>query len=642
MRVPITWLSEYIKLPDKLSVLTDKFTMVGHMLDKIDKVNGNEVIDLELRGNRADLVGIVGIAKEGAAVLKTKYKRSQTVALPKTDKNCSLIKVLPETEDLVKRYLAFKVSVEIKKSPKFIIDRLNEYGIPSFNNVIDITNYVMVETGHPMHAFDLSKLTGGKLIIRMAKEGERFETIQQGTTLTLSKKDLAIADENKVQCLNIIGGFDSRVTDETNEIIIESAVYDPGNCRRTGRRLKTLTEGGSRHEKLQDPNGVTFALERALFLLQKYANGKATSLVSDYYPKTVKPWIIDLNYQYLYSLSGVEISNLEVQNILISLGFKIVKTTKEKLSVEVPTDRTDVRLEEDLVEEVIRIYGYDKIPVKTLSLEIPKNITPSYILQEEKLRASAVSVGFDECISLSFIREKYKNGNIELVNPPSPDTKYLRNSLFYNLLDSAQKIINERGELVQLFEIGKIYLKDKKGYVEKRKIGFIYWSKKSNNFVDFKSLISALFDKAGIKNPEYISEIINFDFVNSYLLKLDKKEIGFGGKHNDLYYTEIDLDSILGIDKKYEVDLWPKYPPQIEDITLIIPEKTYIGEVIKLVYSISYLVYRVELTDIFENNYTFNVQYQSNDHTLTDKEVEEIRSKILSSLKTKFGISIKE
>ena len=326
----------------------------------------------------------------------------------------------------------------------------------------------------------------------------------------------------------------------------------------------------------------------------------------------------------------------------------------------IPTYRTDVTLPEDVIEEIVRIYGYDNIPTRTLSLEIPDSVTPDYIIQEQKLRNAATSLGFDEVISLSFVKEKYldKNipplkGNLKVVsiqNPPSPDTRYLRATLLPNIFESVQKIINERGKEENLLEIGKVYFKDgkqsltlrDKNYTEKRRIGLASWSQATNDFTNIKSLILGIFSKMGIQAPEYLHEILNLPLLDSYLVKHGNKEIGFGGKFDDIYYTEIDLDTLLGQENKYKALLWPKYPPQIEDITLTIPEKTYIGDVVKAIKYVNSQITKVELSDVFESNYTFNIEYQNPDKTLNDREVEELRKKIISTVKAKFGATLKE
>lgn len=639
MKIPLNWLNELVILPKDTKKLAADLTMVGHMLDKIEIKEGQTILDLELRGNRADCYSILGIAREVSAIYKTKLKNLQTIDLKKVKKLQSVN--LRVQTPYVKRVGMIEIkNIKITKSPGWLSEKIISYGMESKNNIIDLTNYVMLETGEPMHAFDLDKI-GNDLEIRMAKDGEKITTFMD-TTLTLTKDDLVWAkNENVLSVAGAIGEKHHSIGNDTKNILLEAANYDRANIRRTVYRHNLLTDAGIRHEKELDPNMVDFAIGRFLYFIKKYNWGEFKEELYDYYPEVVKPWKVNLNFSYLETLSGLSLKIIEIKDILKSLQFEVLKEDIQGLVCLIPTHRTDVILEEDLIEEIVRIYGYDKIPTRTLSLEIPKNTTPNYILQEERLRQSAVSIGYDESISLSFIKERYKDSNISIINPPSPDLKYLRNSLFPNLLDSAKKIINERGELVQLFEIGKIYLKDKNDYIEKRKIGFIYWSKENNSFNNFKSQILSFFDKSGIVNPNFISEIISFNFTNSYILKINGQEIGFGGMHNNIYFAEIDLDSVLDNEHKYKVNLFSKNPPQIEDLTLFIPEKTYIGEVVQLIKATSKLIINIELGDIFKDNYTFRIWYQHPEKTLTDLEVEKTRKEISKNLKTKFGIIIK-
>jgi len=451
MRIPINWLSDYVKLPNKLSDLTDKLTMVGHMLDKIEIKNGETILDLELRGNRADCYSILGIAREVSTIYGQKLKDLETINVKRQNKSTNLF--LDVQTNLVKRVGIIEIKkIKIEKSPKWLADKLVAYGMETINNIVDLTNYVMIETGQPMHAFDSDKI-GKNLEIRLARNGEKITTFQD-TSLTLTKDDLVWAKSNNI--LSVAGSIGEKshsISDSSKSILLEAASYDRANIRRTIYRHKLFTDAGIRHEKDLDPNMVSDAISRFLYFIKKYNWGEFKPIIYDYYPKKVNPLKIKLDYHYLINLSGVEIEKKEINKILTNLNFGDID------NVVIPTYRTDVILEEDLIEEIIRIYGYDKIPSKTLSLEIPKNITPDYIIQEEKIRQAAVSVGFDESISLSFVKEKYKNNNIELLNPPSPDNKYLRNTLFFNLLEATEKIINERGELVALFEIGKVYLK---------------------------------------------------------------------------------------------------------------------------------------------------------------------------------------
>lgn len=640
MKIPINWLNDLVTVPKNIKKLTSNLTMVGHMLDKIEVKNGETVIDLELRGNRADCYSILGIAREVSAIYGTRLKNIPIVPVKKLNKLKTIS--LDVQTPLVKRVGMIEIkNIKILKSPKWLSSKLISYGMESINNIVDLTNFCMIETGEPMHAFDLDKIENN-LEIRLAKNNEKITTFQD-TILTLTSDDLVWAKDDQI--LSVAGSIGEKyhsISENTKNILLEAANYDRANIRRTVYRHNLLTDAGIRHEKELDPNMVDFAIGRFLYFIKKYNWGEFKPEIYDFYPNKISPWKLSLSLKYLKSLVGFEIEINDIKNILKGLQFEIIDIDDEKLNVLVPTFRTDVRLEEDLIEEIIRIYGYDKIPIKTLSLEIPKNITPNYILQENKLRQSAVSVGFDEIISLSFIREKYYDKNIEVINAPSPDSKYLRTSLFQNLLDSNNKIRNERGEIAQLFELGKTYLKEKGGYLEKRKMGFMYWNKNSDSFLNFKQLILAFFKSANINDVDFINEMIDTTFAESYLMKQNGETIGFGGMYQDLYYAEIDLDNILEKEEKYNVSLWPKYPPQVEDLTLIIPEKTYVGEVIDTINSVNQLISKSELVSIYENNYTFNIEYQDLNKTLTDKEVEKIRTKILANLKSKFGITVKE
>jgi len=503
-----------------------------------------------------------------------------------------------------------------------------------------------------MHAFDLDKIKDSTLEIRLAKNNEEIVTFQD-KTLVLTDQDLVWAKGNLVLSVaGAIGEKHNSISTSSKNILIEAANYDRANIRRSVYRHNLLTEAGIRHEKDLDPNMVEGALGRFLYFIKKYKWGNFDSTFYDYYPKKVAPWKIELSLTQLMAIGGVDIEKNQVKKILTSLNFKIIKSDKNSVEVLVPTYRTDVKIEEDVIEEILRIYGYDKIPTHVLSLEIPKQITPSYIIQENNLRSSATATGFNEAISLSFVKEKMSKYNIHpqkaeaeiisLVNPPSPDNKNLRTTLLPNLFELVQKATYERETEIRLFELGKIYYKHKKTYKEERRIGFAFYDENNNSFADFKSLIESFFIKSYIDKPTLKPEILLMPLSNSFDLYLDKKQIGYGGKINEIYFAELDLDSILGAEKKYQVKLWPKYPPQIEDITLQFPQKTLIGEVLNLIKNNTKLISQVELITVFNDSYTFRIWYQDPEKTLTNQDVEKIRKEIISSIKTKFGGQQKE
>lgn len=648
MKIPLNWLNEFVTLPKETKTLTDKLTMVGHMLDKKVVVNGETILDLELRGNRADCYSVLGIAREVAAIFGSKTKELKLIDVKKG----SIPSKIEIKTNLVKRVGMIEIkNVKIAKSPKWLSERLEAYGLESVNNIVDLTNYVMVETGEPMHAFDSDKI-GKSLEIRLAKDGEKITTFA-GTTITLTKDDLVWAKEGKV--LSVAGAIGEKynsISDGTKNVLLEAANYDRANIRKSVYRHGLLTEAGIRHEKELDSNLVQTAIGRYLYLLKENNWGTFSPVFYDYYPSPIKFWKLKLSMSRLNQLGGVEIDNKTVVKILESLNFSIDSKNKECIEVLVPTYRTDVTLEEDLIEEVLRIYGYDKIPAKTLSLEIPVNVTPDYIKQEETLRNSAVAEGLDEVISSSFVKEKslalnlnpedFGHTSAELINPPSPDFEYMRQTLLPNLLLIAEKIINERGEIVKLFEIGKVYSKVKGKYLESRKFGLIYYKAGGDNFLEIKGLIEAFCEKSNLPELKFDNAPINLPLKNSFLISLSGKSVGFGGSHNNIYFVEMDLEGILGKSRKYSVSMWPKYPPQIEDITLILQPKTHVGEIIDTILSIDKLVNKIELRDTYKDAFTFRIWYQDPSKTLTDREVESVHSAILKSVKTKFGARPKE
>jgi phenylalanyl-tRNA synthetase beta chain len=645
MRIPISWLKEYVPLPKNLKVLTRSLSLAGHMLDKSEVVDNDPVIDLELRGNRADCYGLYGIAREIAAIFKTKAKPLPVLRLTK-------VAQLPQIKLSVKTPLVKRVgfipifNIIICPSPSWLANRLKKYGLEPINNIVDLTNYVMLETGEPLHAFD-ADLIGPELEIRLAKAGEKITTFQ-GLTLILKNEDLVWTKRGQV--LSVAGAVGEKhhsIQPQTRNILVEAANYDRANIRKTIYRHKLLTDAGIRHEKELDPNLVETALGRFLFLLQKHGWGTFKPVFADYYPKKVNPWKIKLSFTYLQKLGGVEIDPPVVTAILKSLNFKILKKNKQFLEVLVPTYRTDVAVEEDLIEEVLRIFGYDKIPEKTLSLEIPKDITPKFVKQEERLRTAAVACGFDEVITNSFVKESAAHENrhpdnsadttISLVNPPSPDNQYLRQTLFPNLWENSEKIMAERGEKALLFEIGKVYHRIKNGYQEPRKIGFLYWQKGESDFSKFKGYLEAFFVMAKIKPPDFRNEANNLALAFPFNLTSGGKMIGFGGQKEGVFFTEIDLDRLLPNQPADHVSLWPMYPPQIEDLTFTFPPKTYLGEVISLISNIEPRVSRVELKDTYKDTFTFRIWFQDPKKTLTNEEVTNIRWKLLQSIKMKFG-----
>ncbi len=682
MNVPLEWLTDYVKLPKSVHELTDRLTMIGHMLDKTFEVEGNTVIDLELRGNRADLFGLIGIARDISAAWNTPLNLPEVATIPKKDSHSKLITV--EVEDLVERFLAFTLTVKVESSPEWLVKRLDAYGMPSINNVVDITNYCMIETGEPMHAYDLNTLKGKRLIIRKAKDKETMKTLM-GTTVSLTKDDLVIADEQTPQGLTMIGGEATRVTAQTTDIILEAAVYNQANVRRSARRLGIRTEAGNRHEKHLDPNTVLFALSRALYLLKKYANAKVTSESADFFPHPPKVKKISLPLTEIERLTGMSVDKQSQIQYLQLLGCDVQEEDKTLL-VYVPSYRTDITESADLVEEIARLNGYEHIPSIPLSGQVPKDNTSPSIVQENTVRNTLVNLQLNEVITSSFVENsllpafsihgEYKQP-VVLQNAPDSSISMLRPTLIVNLLQYAKRAVDLRAERIALFEIGKVYSmnktqektkKNKKQHIyhEERMAGIILTGTtdtKSFNrnprqleYADLKGIIESFGDLVGYtltvqpsttQTHPSLHPIIHADIrVNDVFVGviglLDETLLKQMGVNQSVMYAELSLDALLPIsaNNKEAYTIASSYPPVIEDMSFVIPEDLAVGVFIDEIKKIHPLISDVTLLDTYENKRTLNIVYQDATKNLTTDEIKPIRDQITKTVKQKFKVSL--
>lgn len=647
MRIPIEWLNEYVKIPKNISVLTDGLTMAGHMLDKIDNTKYGTVIDLELRGNRADCYSILGIAREVSAIFKTPLTHPKTDTLHKTIKKISGL-FLKADSNYVKRVMMVKINnVKITKSPDWLKNRLSAYGIEPLNNIVDLTNHVMLETGEPMHAFDADRI-GGDVFIRIAKKGEKIITFQN-KTIVLTDDDLVWSNnKNILSVAGAIGSKEFSITDNTQNIILEAASYEQANIRRTIYRHNLLTDAGIRHEKKLDPTLVEEGIRRYLYLIKNEGWGEMGGELFDFYPSPITSKRITLYYDYINRLSGFEIDKKISVDVLRRLNMKIVGNTKDSIQVIPPSYRTDIESKEDLVEEILRIVGYDKIPNNVLSLEIPPDKMPEYIEQERSVKNILISLGFEEVISIPFTAPKYQLLNSSLsqrtnpvivANRPSPEIEEMRMNMLPSLVEPMQKTINEHGEISKLFEVGKIYSQKSEKYTEYRAAGILYWEKDGMSYRKFKGKLEAFFTILNIADVKYEESECQI-LTESFKILLENNIVGIGGNYKGAYFAEIYLDNLLGKSRITKVNLWPKHPPQIEDMTIKIPRGVMAGEVMQKIKSSSTLVSEVELKDTYNISYTFRISYQHPEKTLTNKEVEKARNSISIKLKNDLNLTL--
>ena len=422
------------------------------------------------------------------------------------------LKVEIKDKKLCRRYIGALIeNIEVAPSPQWMQARLKVCGIRPINNVVDITNYVMLETGQPLHAFDASKTTGN-IIARKAKKGEKIGLLD-GKEYIIDENNLVIADSKKALALaGVMGGMESSITNKTTSIILEAANFEPVNIRKTRVAHGLNTESSYRFERDIDPNLAETAAERAIELIKQFG-GKKVKVVamSDAYPKKVKPWIVKLDADYVKRLLGENISETKMKNILENLGIT-VKMSKNIFNCEIPTIRLDLKTQEDLIEEIGRIYGYENIAAKAPIVELSSPIANEQRIFEDKLRDTMVALGFSEMLNYSFYsKEDIEKcglgieGHYEVANPMNPDQQYMRISLVPGILKNVELNL-KNFEKLSIFEIGRIYLDPNAKIPDERTQlagALVNEAEKKNVFFELKGKIEALFDNLGIKNADF-------------------------------------------------------------------------------------------------------------------------------------------
>jgi len=661
------WLQSFFKqkLP-KPEKLAEVLTLYFAEVEGVKKVNNDFVLDIDVRPNRAaDCFSHIGVAREIAAITGLKFSlNSQKAKIIKEEKKLrtkDFFSVEVKEKNNCLRYTARAIcNPKIEPSPKWIQERLISCGLKPINNIVDIVNYVMLETGQPLHAFDGEKIEGEKIIVRMAKRGEEILTLDD-KKYQLDENILVIADAKKpIGIAGIKGGKNSGIDEKTKIVILESANFSYQVIRKGSRKLNLKSDASLRFEHGLDPNLTEMAINEAAFLIQKIAKGKVAKGITDFYPKKILPKIIKLNLDYLEKLLGIKISLKQIRKILESLDFKIKSLKIKTALIEVPTFRLDVSIPEDLIEEIGRIYGYQNIPsiLPYTSLKIPeKNLD---LFWEDFSKNILKELGFSEVYNYSFISERDKEifGQkkiIELANPISQDYKYLRTSLIPNLLKNIQKNQKQFKE-IRIFELGRIFLFPQ---TEKRMLtGLIFGKEK---FYEAKGIVETLLNKMAITNVWYDqyqptpedSEMKIWKEEKCAEIKIDHQEIGFLGEiskkiledlkiENDVLVFDLDFEKLAKLASE-ECLFKPisSYPAAIKDISVLVPKETKVEEVLNIIEVIGgELVCDVDLFDIYEGeglsenkkSLAFHIIFQAQDRTLSSKEINELLNKIISAL----------
>jgi len=717
------WLQSFFKKrlpkPEKLAEL---LTLHSFEVTEVKKVGKDFALDIDILPNRGpDCFSHLGVAREITAITGSSSRVPDFK--PKEDKNLKakdFVSVEVKPLQACPRYTARVVrDAKVAPSPKWLKEKLKVCGLKPINNIVDIANYVMLETGQPLHAFDLEKLEGQKIIVRYGKKRERIVTLDE-EKYSLDGNILVIADAKKpVAIAGIKGGIIPAVDKETKIVVLESANFNPQIIRRGSQKLDLKTDASWRFEHGIDPNLTEFAINRAAFLIQKIAcppkpaasgagrraKGKVTQGLIDFYPKKVLPQKIKLDLDYVERLLGIKIAQAKIKNILKSLGFRIVEIKLQQIMVEVPTFRLDIKEPEDLVEEIARIYGFEKIkPVFPTASLIPPDKN-SEIFWQNFVKDILKEIGFTEVYNYSFIGQReaeifaFSNKNlIEVENPVSENQKYLRPSLIPNLLNNVKgnvkNLLASGGEEIKIFELGKIFTPlekfkyrgksnfsnylmglrrdSSKIFLEKWAFtGLIFKTKRQDDvFYELKGICDLLFEKMGIPNFWYDSyqptpedsKISIWSLSKSAEIKIDHQEIGFLGEISPRILEKLKIGKVVVFDfdfeklqrlatEEHEFSPISKYPAALRDISVLVPERVLVDEVLnEIEVAGGSLVRDVDLFDIYQGekipegkkNLSFHIVYQSDVKTLKSKEIDKIHQKIINALEKGRGWEVRK
>lgn len=640
-----SWLREHLKTKAKAEAIARTLSLTSVSVEKLEKHGEDFIYDIEITTNRVDLMSVLGIAKEASAVLPEHGIASEFVHLKMTTQtrgNSKFPIEIKNDPEIVNRICAVVMEVNVKQSPKIIKDRLEASGIRSLNNLIDVTNYVMREIGHPAHVFDFDRLNTKSLTIRKSRKGSVVKTLD-GKTHTLLGGDI-VAENDKgeiVDLLGIMGTTNSVVNESTKKILYFIDNNNPVNIRNTSMSLGIRTEAAVLNEKGVDPSLAMDALIRGIELFKEIADGKVVSEILDIYPNISKNKTIKLSLSKINDVIGVEIPKVKSEQILVSLGFG-VKKQDEDLSIEVPSARlSDIETEEDIIEEIARVFGYEKLPtvLPTFLSSKPYKLDNEFYF-EQRLKNAMRYLGFTEVYSYSMVSEDVYEGPIDqavkIKNPLSEDMVYLRSSLTPSLLSVLSE--NKKREVVKIFEVANIYHKKQKTLPIERLTFAGLIKSRSNSFFDTKGLIESVLEDLGITGLKFKEKD---DGIGALVYK-DNEELGYIEQFNsEVINFEFDFGKILShanIKKSYKP--LAKFPPIIEDLSVEVGGEVSTYDIIKDIKSQSELIAEVSLLDQFGEKKTFHIIYQNPTRNLTLSEISKVREQIKKSLQKNFSATI--
>ena len=676
-------------------MVLDSSAKIGTPAKEYFKINEDYVFEIGLTPNRADAASHVGVARDLAAVLKSINPESEVVnlklELPSVshfaiDNTDSKIEVKVEDTIACPRYSGLTISnITVTESPEWLKNRLKAIGIRSINNIVDTTNYVLHELGQPMHAFDADKIKGNKVIVKKLEDKTKFKTLDE-MEHELSSDDLMICNSESPMCIaGVFGGIESGVTSSTKNIFLESAYFNSTSVRKSSKRHNLKTDASFRYERGADPNITVYALKRAALLIKEIAGGEISSEIIDVYQKKIEKLKIPFSFAKCDRLIGKHIELTTIKTILTALGSEIEHEGNDALLLAVPPFKVDVTREQDIIEEVLRIYGYNNI-------EIPNRLSSSIQFSEKPDKEKTQNVvsellsnnGFSEMMCLSLTKGEYATklksldeaNSVSMMNPLSTDLNVLRQSTLFSGLEAISYNQNRRNADLKLYEFGKTYLAIKNGestkYIETKHLSLFItgrkleesWNVKNDlvNFYTMKGFVEGILERLGIndlKLTEYSGDLfsaglsfnrnkkslVEFGAVSKSILKsMDIKQ--------EVFYADFNWDNILGSLKKINISYTEvsKFPEVRRDLALLVDKTIQFEQLEQLAYQTEKnMLKNVNLFDVYEGDklpaekksYALSFTLQDESATLTDKQIEKIMEKLIKTYQDKVGAEIR-
>jgi phenylalanyl-tRNA synthetase beta chain len=677
---------------DGIMVL-DTSAKVGTPAKEFFNIENDEVIEIGLTPNRSDAMSHIGVARDLRAVLRhfDKIEDNKEVVWPDVTAFAPEVKESPvsievKDTDACLRYVGLTIeSVSVSESPEWLKNRLLAIGLRPINNVVDITNYVLHELGQPLHAFDMAAIKGNKVVVRRTEQGKKFTTLDE-VERTLDGNDLMICNESEGMCIaGVFGGIGSGVTEKTTDIFLESAFFNPVSIRKSSKRHGLNTDASFRFERGVDPDITVYAAKRAALLIQELAGGKI-STITDIYPKPIERFRFEVRFSRINEIVGHEIPREAVRTILKDLDVFIEKEREDVFKVSVPPFKSDVTREIDIIEEVLRVYGYDHVPMQG-HLKMP--LVHETGINKEELKGSISNMmsanGFAEIMNNSLTKAAYVDemvpgraeNSVKILNPLSSDLNAMRQSLVFGGLETIARNINRQRPNLKLYEFGNLYFKTDGQdwpYHETEALGVFVtgkwnsgnWSssEEDSSFHHLKSSVQLIFNRLGLKYkvtdlPEDMPEMLNYGLQFTQ----GKKVLAQIGSVNSKWCDKFDIEqevfhgfilwnevlSSLKQGKSPIKDL-PKYPSVRRDLAMLVSKEVQFGAMEKIAKQADQkLLKEVDLFDVYEGkgvpdgkrSYALSFILQDENSTLNDKVIDKTMNRIQAALEKEVGAELR-